>query len=169
MDKNPSEILDLSSFSKKETYSDEEKKLIMDRLNEERLARQSAEEALLSKKKIYSEEEKKKILDKLNEKRLSAQKREEIQKKRIHNKKIYKFGNKEFYKFMNMEREYYIETKDCEKISSRAAIFTLYYRALTELKKKDVLIKTEVYSKDFFISYDLTRVYFKGYSLEDER
>jgi len=169
MDNHPSEILDIKSFSTKETYSTEEKKLIMERLNEERLIHQKAEETLLSQKKTYSEEEKKKILDKLNEKRLSTQKREEIQKSRLHNKKIYKFTSKEFYKFTNMEREYYIEIEDCNKFSSRAAIFTLYYKSLTELKKKDVLLKTEIYSKEIFISYDILRVYFRGYSLEDER
>ena len=170
MDKHPTEILDIESFSKKETYSDEEKKLIMDRLNEERLIHQRAEEALLSKQKTFSEEEKKKILDKLNEKRLSTQKREEIQKSRIDNKKIYKFGSKEFYKFTNMEREYYIEIEDCNKFFSRPVIVTLFYKTISEneLKKKDVLIKTEIYSEKFFISLDAIRVYFKGYSLENE-
>jgi len=171
MDNHPTDILDIESFSKKDTYSGEEKKLIMERLNEERLIHQRAEEALSSKEKTYSEVEKKKILDKLNEKRLSTQKREEIQKSRIHNKKIYKFASKEFCKFMNMEREYYVEIEDCNKFSSRPIIVTLYYKTISEseLKKKDVLIKTEIYSKEIFISYDVIRVYFKGYSLEDER
>ena len=171
MDKHPREILDVEGISKKETYSAEEKKLIMDRLNEERLAEQRVEEALAGKKGSYTEEEKTKILNKLNEKRLSTQKREEIQKNRLHKKKIYKFGNKEFYKFKNMEREYYIEIEDCNKFSSRPVIVTLFYKTVSEneLKKKDVLIKTEIYSENFFISHDLIRVYFKGYSLEDER
>ena len=171
MDKDPSEILDIESFSKKETYSTEEKKLIMDRLNEERLLHKRAEEALTGKKGSYTEEEKTKILNKLNEKRLSRQKREEIQKKRTHKKKIYKFGSKVFYKFTNMEREYYIEIEDSNKFSSRPVIITLFYKTVSEneLKKKDVLIKTEIYSEKFFISQNAIRVYFKGYSLEDER
>jgi len=171
MDKHPTETLDIDSFSKKETYSTEEKKLIMDRLNEERLIHQRAEEALSGKKGPYTEEEKNKILNKLNEKRLSTQKREEIQKNRLHKKHIYKFGNKEFYKFTNMEREYYIEIEECTKFSSRPVIVTLFYKTISEneLKKKDVLIKTEVYSEKFFVSYDVVRVYFKGYSLENER
>ena len=171
MDKHPSETLDIEGISKKETYSTEEKKLIMDRLNEERLVQQRAEEALAGKKGPYTEEEKTKILNKLNEKRLSVQKREEIQKHRTHKKKIYKFGNKEFYKFKNMEREYYIEIEDCNKFSSRPVIVTLLYKTVSEneLKKKDVLIKTEIYSENFFISQDPIRVYFKGYSLEDDR
>lgn len=170
MDKHPTEILDIESFSKKETYSAEEKKLIMERLNEERLVHQKEEEAFLSKQQTYSEEEKKKILDKLNEKRLSTQKREEIQKSRIHNKKIYKFGSKSFYKFTNMEREYYIGTDDCKKSFSRPVIIRLFYKTISEneLKNKDVLIKTEIYSEKFFISLDAIRVYFKGYSLENE-
>ena len=171
MDKHPTETLDEEGIFKKETYSVEEKKLIMDRLNEERLIQQKAEEALAAKKTLYTEEEKKKILDKLNEKRLSVQKREEIQKLRTHKKKIYKFGNKEFYKFINMEREYYIEIENCSKFSSSPVIVTLFYKTVSEyeLKKKDVLIKTEIYSEKFFISQNAIRVYFKGYSLEDDR
>lgn len=171
MDKDPTEILDIESFSKKKTYSAEEKQLIMDRLNEERLIHQRAEEELRGQKRSFTEEEKKKILAKLNEKRLSTQKREEIKKRRLHNKKRYKIGNKEFYKFTNMEREYYIEVADCDKITTRPSIVTLYYKSISEfeVKKKDVLIKTEIYSDKFFISYEIHRVYFKGYSLEDER
>ena len=171
MDKDPNEILDLESFSKKETYNTEEKQLIMDRLNEERLAQQSVKEALESKNGPYTEEEKKKILDKLNEKRLSTQKWEEIQKSRTYKKKIYKFGNKEFYKFKNMDREYYIEIEDCNKFSARPVIVTLFYKTVSEyeLKKKDILIKTEIYTDKFLISMDTIRVYFKGYSLEDDK
>ena len=117
----------------------------------------------------YSKEYKTKILSNLNEKRLSVQKREEIKKKRTDKKKIYKFASKEYYKFMHMEREYYIEIKDCEKVSSRPAIITLYYRTFHELQKKDVLLKTEIYSDKFFISSDAIRVYFKSYTLEDDR
>lgn len=169
MYKNPNEKLDIENFSKKETYSAEEKQFIMDRLNEERLIQQKAEESLFSKTKPYTEEEKQKIFNKLNEKRLSTQKREEITKKRTYKKEKYNFGSKEFYKFTKMEREYYIEVEDCKKISNRPAIITLHYRSISELKKKDVLLKTEIYSDKFFISYDAIRVYFKEYSLEDEK
>lgn len=170
MDNDPSELSEIQSHSKSKTYSAEEKELIMARLNEERLIHQRAEEELKGHKRSFTEEEKKKILAKLNEKRLSTQKREEIKKRRLHHKKSYKIGNKMFYKFKNMEREYYIEIADCDKITNRASIVTLYYKSVSEfeVKKKDVLIKTEIYSDKFFISYNLTRVYFKGYSLEDE-
>ncbi|MFC2057555.1 hypothetical protein ACFLR6_01315 [Campylobacterota bacterium] len=171
MDKHPTQIVDAESISKKETYSAEEKKFIMDRLNEERLVHQRADEALARKKGPYTAEEKAKILNKLNQKRLSAQKLEEIKKRRTHKKKIYKFGNKEFYKFKNMEREYYMQVEDCNKFSSRPVIVSLFYKTISEyeLKKKDVLIKTEIYSDKFLISMDPIRVYFKGYSLENDR
>lgn len=169
MHKNSDEKLDIKNFSKKETYSAEEKQFIMDRLNEQRLIQQKAEESLSTKNKPYSEEEKQNILNKLNEKRLSTQKREEITKSRTYNKEKYNFGSKEFYKFTKMEREYYIAVEDCRKLSSRTAIIALYYRSISELKKKDVLIKTEIYSDKFFISYGAIRVYFKEYSLEDEK
>jgi len=156
---------DIGNTSKKETYSTEEKQFIMDRLNKERLQNQEQE----AKANEYSKDDKSKILTHLNEKRLSVQKREEIKKKRTDKKKVYKFGSKEYYKFMHMEREYYIEIEDCDKISSRPSIITLYYRTFYELQRKDVLLKTEIYSDKFFISYNAIRVYFKSYSLEDDR
>ena len=161
--------IDEEAYRKKQTYSDAEKQIIMDRLNEERLIDQQASKGLDGKKAVYDQSEKNKILDKLNEQRLSKQKRQEIQDKRTCNKEVYKFGGKKLYKFLQMEREYFIEISDIAKITSRASILTLYYRTFEELKKKDVLIKTEVYSDKFFISYDAIRVYFKGYSLEDVR
>jgi hypothetical protein len=171
MDKHSTENIDLENFSKKDTYTDEEKKFIMNRLNEERLIHQRAQESLSGQKKSYTEEEKKKIFQKLNEKRLSTQKREEIKKKRLHKKEIYKFGNKEFYKFKNMEREYYIEVKDCDTITNRASMVALYYKSISEyeVKKKDVLMKTEIYSDKFFVSHNPIRVYYKQYALEDKK
>jgi len=166
---NKKNSIDEEAYRKKDTYSDEEKKIIMDILDEERRVHQEATKGLDDKKAIYSQSEKNKILNKLNEQRLSTQKRKEIEKNRTGNKEVYKFGAKKFYKFLNMEREYFIETIDCDKFSRRPAIISLYYRTFNELKKKDVLIKTEVYSDKIFISYNAIRVYFKGYSLEDER
>ena len=169
MDKHPTGTLELERFSKKETYTAEEKKFIMDRLNEQRLIHQRAEEEASGKKRFYTEEEKKKILQKLNERRLTAQKREEIQKRRTHKKEIYTFGGKKCYKFTNMERDYFIEISDLKKLSSRPTMITLYYRAIDELKKKDILMKTEIYSDKFFISHNPIRVYYKQYALEDEK
>ena len=161
--------VDISSFSKKDTYTIEEKKIIMDRLDEERRIHQKAEEDLNTKTKNYNEDEKKIVLQKLNEKRLTTQKREDIKKARTYKKQTYKFGSKEFYKFKQMEREYYIEIAEIAKLSSRAAIIPLYYRTFEELNKKEFLIKTEIYSEKIFISYNPIRVYFKGYSLEDSK
>ncbi len=161
--------VELSKIARKDIYTTEEKKIIMDRLDEERRIHQKAEEDLNTKTKNYTEEEKKIVLQKLNEKRLTTQKREEIKKARTYKKQTYKFGSKEYYKFMQMEREYYIEIPELEKLSSRPVIIPLYYRTFEELNKKEVLIKTEIYSEKIFISYNPIRVYFKGYSLEDER
>jgi len=169
MDEYPTEKLDMESFSRKETYTAEEKKFIMDRLNAERLIHQRAQEEVAGKKKFYTAEEKKKILEKLNEKRLTRQKREEIEKRRSGNKEIYRFNGKEYNKFTDMERDYFILTSDIKRLSSRPSIITLYYRSIYELLRKDVLIKTEVYSDKFFISYDPIRVYYKQYTLENEK
>lgn len=159
----------VKNYKRKETYTAEEKQRIMDRLNEERRINQKIAGDLASTSKHYNQSEKNKILNKLNEQRLSKQKRIDIEKKRTNNKEIYKFGSKTFYKFLQMEREYYIQIEECDTLSSRPKIISLYYRTFDELKKKDVLIKIETYSDKFFISYDAIRVYFKTYALEDLR
>ena len=159
----------LYHFQKNETFSPEEKQIILERLDEERRITQKAFKGLDGKDAKYDEEEKQNILSKLNEQRLSVQKREEIKQKRLDNKEVYTFGGKKFYKFLQMEREYFIEISDCDIFSRRPAVISLYYRTFDELKRKDVLIKTEVYSEKIFISYDVIRVYFRGYSLEDVR
>ncbi len=169
MDRDPKEYLEIDELPEKENYTKEEKQIIMDRLNEERLIHQRVRDRLDGKIQEYTEEEKNEILNLLNEQRLSKQRREEIKSKRIEKKEKYKFSSKEFYKFTKMEREYFIEQKECEDLSSRPKIISLYYRTFEELKKKDVLIKTEVYSEHFFISDNPIRVYFKTYALEDAR
>ncbi len=165
MDNN--EPIDVEAYRKKQTYTEEEKKIIMQRLDKERRITQQALKGLDGKKAHYTESEKKQILQKLNEQRLTKQKREEIEKKRTHNKEVYTFGAKSFYKFKNMQREYYIEIQDCEKLSSRPIIVPLYYKTFDALKKKDVLMKVEFYSDKFFISHDAIRVYFQSFALED--
>jgi len=160
--------VNISNIIKKDIYTAEEKKFIIDRLDEERRIHQKAEEGLDTKTKNYDEYEKQKVLKNINEKRLSTQKREKIKTLRTYKKQTYKFGSKEFYKFTQMEREYYIEISDMKKVSSRAGIIPLYYRTFEELNKKEVLIKTEIYTEKIFISYNPIRVYFKGYLLEDE-
>ncbi len=169
MDRDDNSHLEIPGLIDKETYTAEEKKLIMDRLNEERLIHQRVHERLDGKIQDYTEDEKSQILHMLNEQRLSKQKREEIRRKRIEKKEKYSFNNREFYKFTKMEREYYIEINECEKLTSRPIILTLYYKTFEEFKRKDVLIKTELYSDKFFVSYNPIRVYFKQYALEDQR
>jgi len=163
-----SEYIDIVNIEKKDIYSDEEKKYILDTLNAERLLRQKKER----KSKTYDEysrADKRDILKELDEKRLDAQRLDVIKKSRTDKKQKYKFGVKEFYKFSHMSREYYIDISAIEKLSSRPVIMSLYYRIFGELKKKDFLIKVQIYSDKFFISDDILRVYFKGYPLERER
>ena len=169
MNTNQDDYIELNDFNEKEIYTKEEKQLIMKRLDEERRINQRVKERLDGNIKAYTQEEKQQILHMLNEERLSKQKREEIKKKRIERKEKYKFASKTFYKFTNMEREYYIEVNTCENITSRPQLTSLYYRSIDELKQKEVLIKTEVYSDQFYISYNPIRVYFKTYRLEDEK
>ncbi len=119
--------------------------------------------------KSYSEREKNKILNDLNETRLSEQKKDELKKKRTYNKKIYKIASKQCYKFMHMERKYYITVDDCDRLTSKPRMTTLYYKTFDEVKTKKYLIKTEVYSDKFFITEDPIRVYYKAYVLENNK
>ena len=168
MNTNLSEYIDIVDIEKKDIYSDEEKKYILNTLNAERLLRQKTQRKSKTYDE-YSKADKKDILKELDEQRLDAQRLDVIEKRRIDKKQKYKFGAKEFYKFSNMSREYYIDISAIEKLSSRPVIMSLYYKIFGELKKKDFLIKTEIYSDRFFISDDILRVYFKGYPLERER
>ncbi|HHD78345.1 MAG TPA: hypothetical protein ENK98_01700 [Epsilonproteobacteria bacterium] len=122
----------------------------------------------MSEKK-FTEKEKSKILQELDEERVLLQKQKELEKKRTNNKKIYKIGSKKCYKFLNMEREYYLDIEECKKISSKARLITLYYKTFDEVKRKTYLMKTQVYSDKFFISDDPIRVYFKEYTLENDK
>ncbi len=169
MYEDSSEDLYIANISQKETYSDEEKEFILKRLNDERLQQQKPKDVSLTVTKLYSKEDKDDILKKLNEERLRIQRHEEMKWKRVENKEIYKFGQKEYYKFVNMEREYYLEKESFKNFSSRPSIVTLYYRTFGEMKRKDVLLKIELYSEKIFISYNAIRVYFKSYSLEGKR
>jgi len=102
----------------------------MNRLNNKRLKNQDI------KANKYSKDDTSKILTHLNEKRLSTQKYEEIKKKRTDRKKVYKLFSKEYYEFMHMKRKHYIEIEDGDKISSRSAVITLFFRTFYELQKK---------------------------------
>ncbi len=168
MDTNSIEDLYIASISKKETYSPDEKKFILERLNNERLREQKSKGESSKATEQYSEQDKCDILIHLNAERLRTQKCEEMQKKRLHNKEIYKFGHKEYYKFVNMEREYYLEKESCGKFSSHPSIVTLYYKVFGEMKRKDVLLKVETHTDKIFISYDAIRVYFKPYAFEEK-
>ncbi len=168
MDTKLIEDLYIAGIAGKETYSADEKEFILERLNSERLQNQKAHEKSSKSTKEYSEKDKNDILDEINEERLRVQKREEMKKKRLHNKRIYKFGNKEYYKFINMEREYYLEKEHCGKFSSRPSIVTLYYRTFGEMKRRDVLLKIETHTSKIFISYNAIRVYFKEYTFEEK-
>ena len=155
-------------MANKKPYSEEEKQRILDNLNEKRVIDQKAKRGLDGKKANYSEDEKQKVLDKLNEQRLSVQKKEDIAYNRTGRKKIYHLAGKEYFQFKGMEREYFILLDEIEKVTLRQGIYNLFYKTFNGLKAKEVLIKTEIYSEQFFISYDIRRVYFKGYSLVDE-
>jgi len=150
-----------------DAYTAEEKKMILERLDAERRARQSNAPHGTSEKVELTHEEKEKILEKINEERRIAHKYKELQKTRLRNKKVYHLENKDLYKFIDMERAYYIQIDDSKKLSSRPQIITLYFQGFDGLRKKDVLMQVKDYSDKIFISDDMIKVYFKQYALED--
>jgi len=167
MNDDKQKSVDTKLDARKETYTAEEKQIIIDNLNEERRINQKIVADLSNSAKHYNKSDKNKILNKLNQQRLSREKREAIKKKRTYNKEIYTFGDNSFYKLIQMEKEYYIRIEDCEQLTSQPNIISLYYKIFDALKKKDVLMKVEAYSDKFFISYDVIRVYFKPFALEN--
>jgi hypothetical protein len=157
----------------KETYSDEEKKWILERLDAERKERQkyqALKKSTENKEEPEKEEpktEKEQILEKINEDRRIAQKYKELQRRRLKNKKVHKLENKTLYKILNMNRTYYINVEDSKRFSSKPQIFPIYYQGFDGLKRKDVLIQIKDYSDKIFLSEDVLKVYYKQVSLED--
>ena len=149
-------------------FSEEEKRRILEKLNQKRIIDQKASRGLDGKKASYSDEEKQKILDDLNEHRITAQKTQQIKDSRISRKQFFQFEGKEYLKLKGMEREYFMLEKDAINASHQAKKISLYYQTFAGMKSKEVLMKVEVYSEQFFISYNLQRVYYKGYFLLDE-
>ena len=158
---------EMEQFSEKNTYTLEEKKYIMEKLNSARLTEQKRGHTVSNYEK-YTAKEKMDILKELNDQRLENQIFDEIKKRRTYKKKIYKQDVREFYKIVNMDRGYLIKVKDLKELSGRPVILPLYYKMFGELKKREFLIKTEIYSDKVFVSNDVLRVYFKGYNLENE-
>ncbi len=158
----------LENIVNKDTYTQEEKQFILDRINKERLEKQKFEQKRPKHKKHYTEEEKHRILQELNEKRIRDAHHEKMKRIRFFNKETYTFGNKTFYKLKEMEREYFLEVDLCKNFSSRPSIVPLYYRTFGEMKKRDVLLKIEPHSDKIFISKDAIRVYFKPFALQDK-
>lgn len=154
----------IANISKKETYSDEEKQFILDRLNNDRLVQQKDEEKTSS----YSTKEKDDIFGKLNENRLIKQKLDKMKHRRLHGMRKYTFLNKEYYKILGMKRAHYIEVDFCKSYSGRTMLVTIVYEVFSELKKRDVLIRTDIDSPNLFISFNALRLYFKPYTLESE-
>ena len=118
---------------------------------------------------IFTPLEKKNILNHLNEQRLSRQENEEIQKKRFENKKIYTIQNKQYYKIIDMKRAYYLEVDSCKNISYAQSIVLLYTYTFATMTARKGLAKIDKATERILISNDALRVYFKPYTLEEDR
>jgi hypothetical protein len=160
--------MEYKKIKSKDTYSEEEKKAIMQMLNRERKEKENNQNKPI-KKIDLNYLDKSKILQKLNRERKEQELFEKMAKQRVENKKIYSFHNKLFYKIKNLERDYYLKCEDYRKLTSRPKIMTIYHEFLGELKKKDVLIQIRRYSDKIFISDDLIKVYYKSCYFEDDK
>ena len=120
-----------------------------------------------SKKKHYSDEEKRQILAKLNQKRLNTEKREEVIYQVCHNKKIYKIYGRDYYKIADMGREHYVSIASCTHITSVPSPISLYISSFSKLEEKKGLIKIDSVSHLILVSYDIQRISFKLFALEE--
>lgn len=156
------------TIKSKEIYTAEEKRMILERLDAQRRARQEAERQEKEGFKRLSVSEKEKTLKRIDEEQRIVQKYKELQERRLRDKKVYHLENRLLYRFLDMNRTYYIRVEDCTRLSSSPLILPLFYQGFDGLKKKDVLVRIRDYSEKIFISNDVIRVYYKAYSLEDD-
>jgi len=132
----------------KKSYTEEEKKAIMARLQTERLKKEAAKRV----KESFS-------LD------LTCEERREILLKY---KKRYRIEGWEFYKVLDMDKAYFIEIRDLKMCSPQPQMFSLYYQTMGQMKRKPFLIKMGVTSDKLIVSEDPVRVSYKTYRIEDE-
>ncbi len=144
-------------------YSPDEKKMILKKLNDERLERQHEEEFYLKSGSKYDPKRKQDILEKLDAKRRKKQNK----RYKFKNKKIYSLENRDFYKLLGLGRDYYIKVEDCQDYSDYSEVHTIYRRGFDGLQKDYVLVEFRSDSDKIFISEDTLRVYFKPVSIED--
>ncbi|MFK5975251.1 MAG: hypothetical protein QM493_01975 [Sulfurovum sp.] len=163
-------------MNKKEKFSEEEKQLILNKLNRKRKKQQKIEEPIKKKmfkkeikklqgvdKKEYTKEEKDAILDRLNRDRLKEEKREHSL-----TKKVYKINTKDYYKFIDMHRSYYIRVDALPKLSRKPKKLLLYYKILNEFKNREVIVISPSYSKNLFVAINVVKQNFIEYRLEDK-
>ena len=129
-------------------YTEEEKKVIMARLQAERLKKESVKIV----KESFSLE-------------LTCEERREILLK---HKKCYRIEGWEFYKVLDMDQAYFIETRDLKMCSPRPQMFSLYYQTMGQMKRKPFLIKMGLTSDKLIVSEDPVRICYKTYRIEDE-
>ncbi|GEM_PF-908330 len=171
-----------TDFEKTLTFTVEEKKWILEQLNEERRQKQiekERRETLEAMKKERNKTQahhsnidddvKKQILAKIDEERKEAQKAKEMARKRFYQKNIYTINGREYYRFEGLERIYYILTDDAKKITPTPNEFTIYYQGFEGFRPKKVFIYIKEYADKLFVSEDTQKTYFKEYALEEKR
>jgi len=168
-------------MDKKASFTEEEKQLILNKLNRKRIKIQKIEEPIkkqMLQKELerlkaekspqeesrgYTKDEKDKIFARINRDRV--QKRD-TQKGNVN--KLYKVYGKDYYKFIDMPRSYYLRTDMMAKLSPKPIKVYLYYLFLGELKKKEMMIRKVSYTQNLLVSMSTTKLNFKEHRLELE-
>jgi len=114
--------------------------------------------------------DKKKIWDQLNQDRKIKQEEKALEDERLKDKKLYSIQGKKFYKLIGDNVNFYVREDTLKDIPSTQFQIQLYTYSFAGMKRKDVaLIKINKSNHKIFVSEDRLRVYFKPYTLEEER
>jgi hypothetical protein len=110
--------------------------------------------------------EKKKIWNALNEERVLRQKEKELEKERLHHKKLYAIHGKKYYKLVGDNGDYYVLEDALKNLPSSQFIIQVNRYSFSGMRTSRARIKIDKTSNKIFLSEDTLRVYFKPYEIE---
>lgn len=110
--------------------------------------------------------DKKKIWNKLNEERLLRQKEKELEKKRLHNKKIYTIFGKKYYKLISDYGDYYVLEDALKNPPASQFAIQIHRYSFSGMRAKRGLLKINKLNDSIFLSEDTLRIYFKPCYIE---
>ncbi|HHD78719.1 MAG TPA: hypothetical protein ENK98_03655 [Epsilonproteobacteria bacterium] len=110
--------------------------------------------------------EKKKIWNKLNEDRLLRQKEKELDKARLHHKKLYAIYGKKYYKLIGEYGDYYVLEDALKNLPSSQFVIQVNRYSFSGMRTSRAVLKIDKSTNKMFLSEDTLRVYFKPYEIE---